>query len=176
MKIAGVVLAGGLSSRMGQDKAELLYQGKTLLVHCIERLSQSHVEQVIISRNRPDCVADIYPQSGPLGGIHAVMSQYAFDGYLFLPVDMPLVDEALLSALISAGAATRRISCYSSSCLPVYIPYRDDIVDFIQQQLQQNGKRSIVYLLEQFEHQRIACPNDSMLVNINTLQDWQALV
>ena len=69
----GVVLAGGQSSRMGSDKANLILKNKTLLQNACELLTAAGASDVLISRNvqstTAQYIADIYPGSGPLGGL-----------------------------------------------------------------------------------------------------------
>lgn len=80
----GVVLAGGLSRRMGAtDKFHLEYQGKSLLQHTIDRASPQ-VHRLIISANGDlsrfnkhnlKVISDgVHQHSGPLAGIVSVMS------------------------------------------------------------------------------------------------------
>ena len=47
--IAGVVLTGGRSSRMGQNKALLDYQGKPLIEHMMEILKTTGIKEIFIS-------------------------------------------------------------------------------------------------------------------------------
>ena len=73
----GVVLAGGQSSRMGSDKANLILKNKTLLQNACELLTAAGASDVLISRNVQSAtaqyIADIYPGSGPLGGIYSTL-------------------------------------------------------------------------------------------------------
>ena len=81
IKIAGVVLAGGLSRRMnGIDKSLLELRGKTMLAHVIERLDAQVSSLVINANGDPARFADfgydvlpdmIEGHAGPLAGIHA---------------------------------------------------------------------------------------------------------
>ena len=83
--IAGVVLAGGKSSRMGKDKAAVRLGAKTLLDLAIERLSPQ-VGTLAVSANSPLPVPfpvltdPIAGQAGPLAGILAATASYFYDG------------------------------------------------------------------------------------------------
>lgn len=79
VRIAGLIFAGGKSSRFaGGLKEDALLDGRTLLSHVIER-SAPQVDILAISRASGSAapvpgvaiVADIIPDRGPLGGLHA---------------------------------------------------------------------------------------------------------
>ncbi len=99
--INGIVLAGGLSSRMGRDKALLPWQGRTLLEHMRGVLKQAGAGRVWVSGNYPafggvpDCVA----RCGPLGGLYSVAMQMPDGPAWVVPVDTPRMTPALLLRL-----------------------------------------------------------------------------
>lgn len=71
--MAGIVLAGGLSSRMGQDKALLRWQGRSLLAHMCALLQAAGAQTLRVSGSYPvlpgvESVPDLVPRCGPLGG------------------------------------------------------------------------------------------------------------
>ena len=84
-QIAGIVLAGGRSSRFGSDKGLHPYQGKPLAEHAIDIL-RPNFPTLIVSTNNPDAyayldlpmVTDIYPGCGPIGGIYSALSMAAY--------------------------------------------------------------------------------------------------
>lgn len=100
---SGVVLAGGHSSRMGQDKSALLLRGQTLLEWQIKKLRDIGAQDILISGvNAPvgtRQVMDVYPNRGALGGIHACLQAAKNDRCLVLGVDVPLVSFAALEHL-----------------------------------------------------------------------------
>jgi len=108
----GIVLAGGRSSRMGRDKAMLPWRGHTLLDHMRGRLREAGAARVVISGAYPD--PDAIPDEIGDGGPAAALAQLApklDDGvWLLVPVDMPLLDTALLDTLAAMAdeAASRR--------------------------------------------------------------------
>jgi molybdopterin-guanine dinucleotide biosynthesis protein A len=101
--LIGVVLAGGKSSRLGQDKAELLYQGQTMLQRSIDLL-QSLCRQVLVSgRNEPGllvpAIKDDTPGLGPIGGICTALRVYG-GPLLVISCDLPFLNEKTLAELI----------------------------------------------------------------------------
>lgn len=97
----GVVLAGGQSSRMGRDKAQLPWRGQTLLAHACAMLQAAGADKVLVSGDYPgfDCVADGAPGLGPLGGVASVVAAVPEGTLVLMPVDMPLLSAGLLRQL-----------------------------------------------------------------------------
>jgi len=101
----GVILAGGQSRRMGQCKAALPLMGKTLLEWQVEKLIALGLDEVLISGPAElglpgtHAVPDVYPQRGPLGGLHACLSTAQNPICLVVTVDMPLTPPQTLAQL-----------------------------------------------------------------------------
>lgn len=107
-KIAGVVLAGGRSSRMGENKALLDYNGQPLLDHMIALLKQTGLNDIYVSGNLEgyNCIPDTAPYEGPARAISDVLdalkssTSSSYEGILFLPVDMPFLEPEMLHILL----------------------------------------------------------------------------
>ena len=102
-----LLLAGGRSSRMGTDKADLLYGGKTFLAHMLSKAHALKIEKCFISgyptlRSNVRSVPDQFPDRGPLGGIHAGMKAMDTPYCLVLPIDAPLLPIGVLESLLRA--------------------------------------------------------------------------
>jgi molybdopterin-guanine dinucleotide biosynthesis protein A len=120
----GLVLAGGRSTRMGRDKAALLYHGRTQLERALELLG-AHVERVFVSvradqvddpaRARFPRIVDRHEDLGPVAGIVAAQAEHPDVAWLVLAVDLPLLDSATLQHLISARRPERHATAYRSS-------------------------------------------------------------
>lgn len=102
------ILAGGQSRRMGQDKALLQVQGRTLLERVIERAGSIASEIFIVAYDRPEyerfglrVVLDRFPHAGSLGGIYTGVSEAVHDYCLALACDMPFINVDLLSHMAS---------------------------------------------------------------------------
>jgi molybdopterin-guanine dinucleotide biosynthesis protein A len=94
MTVEACILAGGLSSRMGRDKARLRLGGKTLLARARQAAQQAGLPVRVIRR-------DLVPRCGPLGGVYTALRTTRFDSVLLLPCDMPFVTPALLQQLMA---------------------------------------------------------------------------
>lgn len=100
-----LLLAGGQSSRMGRDKAELLYEGKTFTEQLIEKGEHLGIREKFLSGHASPMegirvVADLYPKRGPLGGMQACMARMTTPYCLILPVDVPQIPLSLLEKLL----------------------------------------------------------------------------
>lgn len=100
-----LLLAGGKSARMGTNKAELLYEGKTFLQHMLDKARQLGIEKFYISgydspREDVRSVWDFYKNRGPLGGLHASMKAMDTPYCLVLPVDAPKLPLDILEDLL----------------------------------------------------------------------------
>lgn len=123
-RIAGLILAGGQSIRMGRDKALLDWQGETLLARARTLLRSIGVGQIHVG-GRPDeegGLPDSQPHAGPARAIldAARILSGQCDGLLVIPVDMPLLGADQLTPLL-AGAPG--LACaWHGYPLPALIP------------------------------------------------------
>lgn len=119
MTIAGLVLAGGLSRRMGRDKASIVLGGETLAGRGLRRL-RSQVDLIALNANGADgSFADLGVPvlrdhhasfQGPLAGIAAGLAWARVAGAARLatvPVDSPFVPEDFVARLAAAAPADR---------------------------------------------------------------------
>ena len=107
MTISAVLLAGGKSSRMGQDKATMLFRGQPLWKTQLNLLRQLQPSEIFVSAQtdpawRPpdiDFVPDDQPSRGPLSGISATLAHTAAAHLLVLGIDMPFMTGKYLREL-----------------------------------------------------------------------------
>ena len=91
------ILAGGLSQRMGRDKARLRFGKKRLLDHVLDAACATGYPVRVIRR-------DNVPRCGPLGGVLTGLTRARSDFVLFLACDMPMVGDELLHWLIEKSS------------------------------------------------------------------------
>jgi molybdopterin-guanine dinucleotide biosynthesis protein A len=106
MEATGIILAGGKSSRMGQDKGLLLLNDKPLVKYVIEALSPIVQNIIIISNNEAykkfgfPVYSDIVKKKGPAGGIYTALIHSSAEKNIILSCDTPFVSSELLSFLL----------------------------------------------------------------------------
>ena len=134
-----VILAGGKSRRMGQNKALINIGGRPLVEIMAERASPL-ADKVFISANTPDIfnflpfpvVTDLCPGQGPLSGLHAVMKEHIYTLYITLACDIPGLPASLIRRMLDVsegfdaviprtldGWAHPLAAVYRRTCLPV---------------------------------------------------------
>lgn len=134
------ILAGGKSRRMGTDKSFVQLNGKPLLQHVIEQVSELKLPVILIANEREKysefglpVFADIIPNAGSLGGIYTALRQgdVRHTRTLCVACDMPFLNPLLLRSLIEQswafdavvpfvdGTAHGLHAVYSPSCLPI---------------------------------------------------------
>ena len=108
----GLVLAGGRSTRMGQDKSGLVYHDRDQLNHAVSLVSE-FTTKVYVSARPDQSELGLYAGheiiedrpgngEGPVNGVLSAMKTHPDAAWLVLACDMPLVGEAELNALVAA--------------------------------------------------------------------------
>jgi molybdenum cofactor guanylyltransferase len=138
---AAIILAGGQSRRLGRDKASEPLLGRPLLQWVLDRLQPLTAEIVIVgaegqqlppleSTMDPAVLEDMFPDSGPLGGIYTGLDAAHVNSALAVACDMPLLQTPLLAELlrlaleheavvpVQHGLPQPLCAAYSKSCLP----------------------------------------------------------
>lgn len=189
----GVVLAGGKSSRMGQDKKNLRWEGETLLDRSKRVLSEVvGAERVLISGSSlgPGSCPDLIAELGPLGGLYSILERLRDEGeiwILVIPVDMPLIKTDLLSFLVREWERLMIDQAKDRTCglqfegfeLPVILRVDSGlrhIVSSLCEPEVEEGQRSIKNLKSCINMKSIAIPLDwqTTFVNINNKDDWMS--
>lgn len=174
----GVVLAGGLSSRMGQDKSTMLRNETSMLDYSKQLLTKASIQNIVVSGNGYD-VPDEFTNLGPLSGIYSVIKAYQPKALLVLPVDLPLMQSEALQQLKQLGELKQSATYFSDNFLPLYLPVTAHIELFFQQHfanlshLKSTKGPSMKGLLKQIPSQAITPNNSNILLNTNTPQEWQ---
>ncbi len=186
MKIGCVIMAGGKSSRMGTDKALLEINGKKFIEQLVEEFDG--FEEKLIARgnnSRIDnaswkLVKDIYQERGPIGGLHAALTECESDALFCISCDMPLMKRTLAAYLCSS--LTKEYDAVIAKTEdgrihPMCAVYRKKIATILEEQIL-SGNNRIMSAFErlQVKYVSIDLEKDAQqLLNVNTPQDYSEL-
>ncbi|RJO62385.1 MAG: molybdenum cofactor guanylyltransferase [Dehalococcoidia bacterium] len=105
---SAIVLAGGKSSRIGTDKALLKILGNpTIIQTVVGKLQTISDDVIVVMRDRKyrdldvKWASDIYPDAGPLAGLHAGLLAAKYSHALVVACDMPFLNTQLLEYMVS---------------------------------------------------------------------------
>ena len=172
MSIAGVVLNGGQSSRMGQDKSELLLQGQSLIIRAQYLLQSAGIESIFVSG--PQGIADETVGAGPLSGLYSSLKQLTDHEFvLFMPVDMPLITTAMIKQLCKNKL--NEVAHYDGSFFPMLIRNNSKMREQLSKQLT-TGSLAIHQLLSNTDS--LAVSHDwpkECFMNANTPEQWDEI-
>lgn len=142
-EMSGVILAGGLSSRMGQQKALLTLEGKTLLEWQIGKLRALGISDIMVSGALEvpgvRVIADEYPQRGPLGGLHACLKAAKHSSCLVLSVDVPLIPVNTLANICRTHRTGATILRHAGGEEPLIAVYDSALHEIIEPIIRERG-------------------------------------
>lgn len=183
------ILAGGKSSRMGQNKALLKIGERTLIEHIIAIAQEINPAKILLITNSADeyrhlslpMFADVLPDQGTVGGILTALTQSQYDRVLVMPCDAPFIQVSLAQKLLDQQlsgdyrAVVALKDDYPQSAFAVY--HRACLSQFEQSIHNDQRKMSIIlktidpiYYLPEHEWRAID-PQGLSFVNINTPDD-----
>ena len=117
--LIGLVLAGGESSRMGNNKADLIYHDRPQGRYVFDLLSCFCTKSFFSVKTRGQSLqtpifTDQYDIGGPLNGILSAMSAFPGHAILSIPCDMPTINKDLLMDLLEARNPLDLAVCYKN--------------------------------------------------------------
>jgi molybdopterin-guanine dinucleotide biosynthesis protein A len=159
--LAGVILAGGRSRRMGGAVKALLNLGdRPLLRHVMDRVNPQ-VDRLLLSVERHSEAFDAFglpqvvdpePDGGPLGGLLSALRVMGpgHDWMLLVPCDAPFVPSDLAAKLLACALASTRpgaVVCYESEIQPTFSIWNRNVLPRLEQAVLEEGMAGLKQFL-----------------------------
>ena len=181
-----LILAGGESRRMGQDKAALVLGGETLLERATATMQQVFPKVVVSVRQLRSGVdvpqiCDEQPGNGPLAGLITGLAQADTPWVFAVACDMPFVTQAVVEHLAAFRSGHQAVvPLVGGHPQPLAAFYATSTLDAMRASFAA-GDRSMRGVLDKFEVRyvseaelRAADPQLRSFVDLDTPQDFQA--
>jgi molybdenum cofactor guanylyltransferase len=189
--VTGVLLAGGKSRRMGEDKRFLLVGGQSLYERGLTVLcSMFHEVRIVIAQDSPPLssdvpvVRDLVPNCGTLGGIYTGLKEAGTAHIFVVACDMPFLNPEVIRYLVTLKTQNDAVivrlrqgmqpthAVYSRHCLPVF----EEMVRTGRLKVQDCiGHPSIKVRVVEYEELRELDPKGYSFLNVNTPADLETV-
>jgi molybdopterin-guanine dinucleotide biosynthesis protein A len=190
--ISAIILAGGESRRLGQDKASLVIEGQPLLVRTLETVSQLAEDLIVVTGDvvryrhlAPGArlIPDERPGQGSLMGVYSGLRVARHPQALVVACDLPFLSLPLLRYMVSlspgADVVVPRIGQLME---PLHAIYSQACLAPMQEQLDA-GRRRVVDFYHQVRVRYVGAgeverldPSHRSFINVNTPADWQRVL
>ena len=189
--IIGIILAGGKSSRFGEDKSNIRLGNKTLLDHTIDKIEKEFNEVLIISNNKnynfknkkiytiKDCIEG---QLGPLVGILTAMkwvkeNKKNYRWIASFPCDTPFFDTKLISKLKLKTKETSKKLIFLNSDKKrhnIFGLWSMDLIETLEKDIKNNFRKVEIWADKVgYESININTEKFDKFLNINTKEDFE---
>ncbi len=191
--ITCIVLCGGKSTRMKENKSFLKFGDKTTIEIVVD-LVRSKFHRVILSTNSPEdyeflnleIIEDFYKNAGPLAGIHAGLTKSYTKKNFVIGCDIPLMKSEMIDFLINYPSAKNIVvpkadgfiqqlcALYDKECLPIV----EEILKSNSDE-KQKKKCKILTLIDRVGAEIINVENEfsqypgNLFLNMNYPNDYQ---
>ena len=196
--ITGIILAGGKSTRMGQDKSFLKFGNHTVIEHAAELMKSLFNDVKIITNETEkykflelDCYEDIFKGNGPLGGIHSGLYHSSTELNFVISCDIPLITKDVIEFIINHkdnysavvtkadGFIQQLCGLYSKILLPEIEKLIESSQDEVRNNAQHKRKCMVLSLIDSVNSKIIDIENEyadyksGTFFNINKPGDYE---
>lgn len=181
-KISLLIIAGGKSSRLGEDKRFVEVGGENLLEKILKKSSEMNFSEIFLcveenfsalknlaEKYHAKILVDEIKNCGPMSGIANGLQKIQTDWALAISADMPFFDFKIFETInfgeekIIAPIANKKIQTLSAF-------YHKDLQNFFMSELE-NNHRKILTSIKKIPHKFFEVSNEKIFFNVNTLAD-----
>lgn len=178
-----IILAGGKSSRMKQDKGFVMLRDKRMIEHVLDKAKKLSDKIIIIANNTAyqqfgfPSYADLIKDCGPIGGIYTGLVNSTAQKNLVLSCDAPFINEKVLATLIEQTNDEDVLAAeHSGKTEPLCAIYDLNCKTFLKKFIDE-GSFKMMEVLQKLNTVKInfadSEPNENWFANINTPEELQ---
>lgn len=180
--IEAFVLAGGKSSRMGQDKGLMLFRDKPMISYILEKIDLIYLPVKIIANNNDyiqfgyDVVKDIIKDKGPIGGLLSAFHNTEADYVFLFACDMPFISiEAMQKVIAETEYDDVTVASVQNKINPLFAIYRTTLREETSKRIS-DDKLKMQDFIGNMRYKEVVIDdlivnNPTLLNNINSMYD-----
>jgi len=199
--VTGIILSGGKSLRMGENKSFLKMADSTIIER-VRDLMKSVFNEVILITNTPDeyeflklpVFEDVYLNKGPLAGIHSGLLNSSTEKNFIISCDLPFISAELIKYLVNFQTDKPiSVSKANGNIQPLAGKYSKNCVDIAGRLLENNLTKiskgearkkngaSVFSLLDKIDVEIVRVDDqpfykDDLYLNMNSIEDYNLVI
>ncbi len=179
--ITGIILAGGKSLRMGEEKGFVNHKNRPFISHILDAITLI-TDQIIICTNKSEyeefgypCIPDEIPNCGPIGGIYTGLLHSKTELNFILSCDIPFITTSLLKNILKQHSENFDITHYTNN--PLIGIYNNSITQSFLKSME-DKQLKLLTLLSNINVQELPVTKEvtPLLKNINTPQEYKKAI
>lgn len=151
--ISAFIIAGGQSSRFGQDKSLFPYRGKPLIEHVVAAV-RPVIDTITIIGGGAErfaflgipCRGDLIPGLGPIGGVHTALHVSETERAFVFACDMPGLDTELIRFMTSLYKGFDvTVPAVNGKYEPLHAVYSKSCITHIERSIRDGNRRTVSF-------------------------------
>jgi molybdopterin-guanine dinucleotide biosynthesis protein A len=184
-KITGIILSGGKSIRMGENKAFIQIEGVPIVKRICDLFTELFQEVIIVTNQKhlfsnfdSKIYSDLIPGKGALGGLYTGIFFSSFQHSFCVACDMPFIKKSLVQYLIEhIDEADVIVPRTKDGLQPLHAIYSKNCIDPMKRMIEE-GKSKIIDIYNQvhvkiIDEKDFICfdPGRESFINVNTREE-----
>lgn len=187
MILSAIILAGGKSIRMGEDKGLVLYKNKPMIQHLLDLFKLLNISTIIIANNDEykrfgvPVYPDVIKNKGPLGGLYAGLYHSKSEKNIVVSCDVPCLSKQLIEYLIlNSCHSNATVISFNDKIQPLTAMYSKKLKNKILLNLF-NSRLKMKDFLQEVGFQELIVDESNVvnvekdLINVNTKEELKRL-
>ncbi|MBU2444777.1 MAG: molybdenum cofactor guanylyltransferase [Bacteroidetes bacterium] len=198
--MTAIILSGGKSTRMGENKSLLLLDGKKLIEHVFHNMQSIFSNVILITNQREEyrflgieMFEDVFKYQGPLAGIHSGLYHTTTEKNFIISCDLPLMTKEMIEFIVAYatdklitvtradGFIQQLCGIYSKECVSAAEKLLASEVTISGNHHNHKSKCQVLQLIDHvgaeiIDANSIPYYEEGMFLNMNRKEDYEEVV